>query len=98
MIGGDSVGLLFRLSADSSQATSEIKKLRSSYDGELKAIRSAFKDTLLGIGSDAGLTGEQMARLTSGIGLAAGAVTALAGVAIATGAAILALTKSAADA
>src|SRR5207248_1268336 len=91
------IGLLFKISANSAQATSEIKKLRSSYDDELKGIRGAFKDALLGIGSDAGLTSAQMAKLTSGVTLAAGAITAIAGVAIATGAAILALAKSAAD-
>jgi hypothetical protein len=87
------IELLFKGRADFSQARDEIRGLRNEYDKELRAIKGIFKDALLGIGADAGLTGKQMAQLTAGVTVAGAAVAAFAGITISVGVALFNLVK-----
>lgn len=97
MAVSDSIGLLFKISADSDQARSEIAKLRRSFDDDIKAIEGGGKGAFLRIGEAAGLSTGQMAGLAKALPLVAGGIAVVAGAAVAAGAALFALTKSASD-
>jgi hypothetical protein len=85
-LGSADIGLLFKISADGRQATTEMQQLRKSYDSELKGIRGGFKDFAVGVGQDLGLTEKQMAQLAAGLPIVGAGIAAVAG--IATGAAV----------
>lgn len=92
----DALSLLFRIKADD-QASPEIKKLRSTFDSETKAIESSGKSTFLKLGDTVGLTTTQMAGLAKALPLVGAAIAVVGGAAIAAGAAIFSLAKSTAE-
>src|SRR2546423_6571596 len=59
----DNIGLLFKVKADSSQATAEIKKFRAEYSSELRATRQAASSELFGLASAFGVTGGEAAKM-----------------------------------
>jgi hypothetical protein len=94
---GDSVELLFKIKADSSSAQSDIKKLRSVFEAETKAIERFGSDTFLKLGNSIGLTGGQMAGLAKAAPIAGAAIAAVAGTVAGLAAGLLSLVKATSD-
>lgn len=99
-MASSALDLLFRIKADD-QASSTVKKLRSTFDAETKAIESSGKTSFLKLGDSVGFSTSQMAGLAKAAPIVGAAVAAagvaIVGAAVAAGAAIFALAKETAD-
>lgn len=93
----DTLGLLFKIRADSDQARAEMNKLRNAFDTDVKAIEKGGANAFLKLGESAGLSTSQMASLSKALPLVAVGITAVAAAATAAAVGLFALVKSASD-
>ncbi len=94
-LSGD-IGVLLKIKADADQATAEIKKFKKDLEGIEKSAKDQLSP-LQTLAAQSGLTAEQFTSLKAGALAATAAVTAITGVAVAAGAAMFQLSKSASD-
>lgn len=95
-MASSALDLLFRIKADD-QASPTVKKLRSTFDAETKAIESSGKTSFLKLGDSVGFSTSQMAGLAKAMPLVATGITAIAGAAVAGAVGLFALAKETAD-
>jgi hypothetical protein len=105
-LGGNTLGLVFRIGVNGDKETqAQVAALRKAFQAEVKEIKNSGTDAFLSFGQSVGMSTQQMATFSQAVpaaGMAVtalvGTVTALAGIAIAAGAAFFELSKKTADA
>lgn len=97
MAFGNDIGLLFRISSDSKDAQSDIKRLRETYDKELKSIKASANDSKIALGRAFGFSSVETAQFESTIKRTASQLAVVTGATVAVGAGIFSLVKQSAD-
>lgn len=96
-MASDALGLLFKIKANSSDAQSDIKKLRNVLDSEVSAMTGKGSSSFAKLGQSIGLTTTQMSGLATAAPIAGAAIAAVGGAAIAAGVAIFGLAQKTAE-
>lgn len=93
----DSIGLLFKIKADSSQASSELDKFNKDVKKSTGDIKDATTSQFNQISKSLGLTAQQTAALTTALPLLGAALAGVTAAAVGAGVALFSIAKEASD-
>ena len=97
MAFSESVGLLFRINSDASQAKDEISSFRKTVDTELSAIKSKGKNAFTDFAEGLGVSAEKTALLSAALPIAGAGIAGFTATVVSAGAAMFGLAKSFSD-